>query len=411
MDNLARINEALTPLDVLNRVKDLAKKREWHLVAALLKYLPSPLTLEWIGASDEIAFCLPRVQRWDDAASIYEQNHKLDPTWRRASALAYIYYDALWAQKNDRKNIIKRKRQEDQDNFERWINKALEHWPESVKDLYRLGQYESQIANEHDKQALQAFAQAIHYHEQKNGSDPTGKGYLDKTYVKALYGAARSAFRLRRYDDARSFIFRCIRVDKKSDYQEPLYKFFLAGKVCSAKEMDEDALRALRIAADKGGRKQHDFVYAELAKIELRRKNYQEALSWVENNIKAHQRKSYVWRVLGEVHLGQEDYKRAISAFENGLKKDRAGRHLTLCSKGLAELALGQLKAAKRSFQDSVEFKKKHYMNAHKPSLERLFEIAVKEGDELGQARWQKELQEVSSDDNRWNGEDETNGV
>lgn len=344
-----------------------------------MSQLERPVTPMQAELAEEIAFALSQLGRYAEARDIYAELYALNPTRRLASGLAYVHYAALLAHK------IRKPRLENPEEwrkgFEQWIGEALKHDPKSLKDRYRLAVYYASIQTQKDNKALRLFGDVVRDFEALPEAERTEQSRFFKTYVLALYGAARSAFRLGRFEDARRLIFRCIRVDRDRNHQKPLFKFFLAGKILVALKQYDDAERALRLALEKAGKGDHDFVCALLAQIALATERAADGAKWIEQNIRPHHRKPYIWRLLADCEAARGDRKQALKFYKNALLKDHAGRHLTLYRMGQLYEAINEFGPARRAYEEAADFRRKRYLSEFPEALEGLARVCERQGD------------------------------
>ncbi len=385
---LQQIQEQKTIEEIWNAIQRHKRSNEWQAIVDQKRFLPKSYDVDWIGIADEIAFALGQLGRYEEAIALWERNYELDACHRRASAAAYVFYVALLQAKTDRKLREQRDRRADMDGFQHWIARALEHRPDSVKDLYRLGVFFAQIHNGKDRKALEAFRKAVSAYENLK---PRLQERFEKTYVQALYGAARSAFRLKRYRLAAQLIAQCLAADERSGYLAHQYKYGLAGKIAAASGHLEEAERAFLRALEHPERN-HAYLFGELAKVRLAMGDPAGAARWIEENVPVHRRRSVLWRLLGDARFRQGRLQEAEAAFRNALHKDRAGRHLTLVLLGKVLLAQGRLKEARKAFKDANKFRKKHYVSEDLAALEGLLEVSLRQGNEELAAEYRARL-------------------
>lgn len=370
--------------DLTETARALMAKSAWDDLAALGSRVPGTLDRGWLSLADSVSFALGQLHRTDEAAALLERAWAVEPTHRRASSLAWLYYSALMRQNRPpRKGEPREERDREADRaaFGRWIREALALEPDSIKDLYRLGIYESQIESRRDVAALRAFLRAVRAYRALPPEVRERRHDLRKPYVRALYGAARSSLRLGRPRDARGFIYTCIREDRDTDHVEPLHKLFLAGKACTELKRWDEAERAFRLALDAKGPPQRDFVFGALAKLELLRGRLEEARAWIDGRVPPHRRSAVLWRLLGDIHARGGRVAEARAAWNAALLKDRAGRHLTLVRLGRLELAAGKPREAERSFEKALEFRRRRYVSDDPAALRGLIQLAELRGD------------------------------
>jgi tetratricopeptide (TPR) repeat protein len=374
----------LTPEIADQKLREFKGRNDWAAIAALGKKIPTPLETAWLTCADEVAFAMGQLHRTDEAGSLLEQAYAMVPNHRRASSLAYIYYDAMLlarapaAQRKQASaaNDTPRDFNRDREAFLKWLGVALEHRPDSIKDLYRLGNFEAQIENRRDKPALRCFLRVVEIYRAMPPLERQRQHHLKKPYIKSLYAGARSAYRLARYPDARTLIFDCIREDKDTDYMAPLHKYFLAGRVLREQGQFEHAERAFRLALDGKGPPRRNFVLAAIAELLHGAGRLQDAIAWIEQHIPTHRRQPYEWRLLGDARRDLGDATGAMAAYESALQRDRGGRHLTLVRIADLHRAAGRMGPAKHHYTQALEFRRRKYLSEDRAALTGLLEVA-----------------------------------
>jgi hypothetical protein len=110
------------------------KANDFESVAGLLDKLSRPITRESLALADTIAFALGHLRRTFEAASLLEECYTLEPTHRRASGMAYLFYDASLALNAPRAVCPKEYNREAlRKQFRKWIGEALRLEPKSVR--------------------------------------------------------------------------------------------------------------------------------------------------------------------------------------------------------------------------------------------------------------------------------------
>lgn len=379
----------MNPKALQDQLDALVKRCEWEKIVSFVEQVPLPLTAEWLDVASAIAFALGQLGRTDQAVAVNEAIWEQRPSRRQASSLAYLYYDACL--RRQERGAPQRDREADRKAFRRWLAEALSRDEHSIKDLYRLGNFEAQVEAQRDRVALRAFLKAIESYRELSNEERLRRHDLRPYFIKSLYGAARSALRLRQLELARRLIFDCLREDNGRGHVAPLFQLYLAGKICFAiaQKVEEEseqqrwaahAERALRSALDAPGPHRRNFVFSKLAQLAFWQDRLDDAESWIEENIPVHQRDASVWRLTGEVRHAQGRLNDALFALQNALKRDRSGRHLTLTAMGRLELALKKPKKAERSFRKASDFRRRNYQSAHYPALRGLAEALEARG-------------------------------
>jgi len=196
-----------TPGDLARTAVELKQRAEWGPLAALATHLPPQWSPQWLPAADEIAFGLGHLAQHVQARDLVLRAYELEPTHRRASALAYLHYDALLRHK------VRKPRLDEPEpwrkGFERWIAEALRLRPDSIVDRYRLGVYHASIQTQKDALALRAFGDARRAYEQ--AADFRRRRYLTED-VDALEALARVCEQQGDLDAARGAFTRMARL-------------------------------------------------------------------------------------------------------------------------------------------------------------------------------------------------------
>ena len=381
--------EIQSPGEIVRLIEPLKQKLDWEGIAQFAEALPGELSEEWLEVADEVAFALGQLRETDRAVRLLSAAYEVQSAPRRASSLAYLYYDAC-LQRNGR-GAEGRDREADKQAFRHWMEAALGFDVIQVKNLYRLGTFEAKVVHRRDRPALRAFLKAIEIYRDLDQETRTRRHDLLKYYVKALYGGARSALNLRDLERARQLSFQCLREDGESNHLAPLHKLFLAGKICQALGQLDHAERAYRKALDAEGPPRRDFVRVKLAEVGFQDGRADDAERWIEDQIPPHRRGAQVWRLLGEVHVAQGRRERARLAFQNALHKDHGGRHLTLTALGRLQLDLDEVKDAEQSFRKALKFRQRRYLSVHREALEGLAVALERRGknEEAAEARAQ----------------------
>lgn len=350
---------AVDPKALVREATALRSKNAWEEIAALASSIPVDFDASWLAAVDHVAFALGQLARSDAAIALTERAFDLEPTHRRASALAYLYYDTLLRHKNRKPRLSDPEPY--RKAFERWIAEALRLRPDSLVDHYRLGVYLAQVHSQKDVKALEAFRYVLRLWDRIPEAERTYRHPHFKVRVKALYAAARSAYRLGRLREAWSYACRCIRDDEGRDHIAPLYKFFLAAKILHQLGRHADAERGLRKALEVPHDGPRDFVHALLAEVALAQGRPDDAVHWIDLNIRPHHRKPYVWRLLGQAEAARGKADRALAHYRSALMKDHVGRHLTLLKIGTLHEQRGNLREARRAYEQAADFKRRRF--------------------------------------------------
>ncbi len=369
-----------SPRELLAKAVAAKSRNDWDAIAALIQSVPAPLDSSWLALVDEIAFALGQMHRTAEAVALLEAAFSLEPTWRRASALAYLHYDGSLSLMRPGSQESGMGKEALRKGFRRWIGEALLREPHSIKDLYRLGVFEAQVESRHDAPALRAFLHAIDSYQQMPEGDRGYRGDLRKVYCKALYAGGRSALRLGNIPMARKLSFACIREDKPTDHVEPVHKMHLAARVCLASGELDHAERAARLALDGDGPPRRDYLFGLLCDIALQRGDPKAAAAWIEQHVQPHRRDSSLWRRLGDARRADGALEAACGAYDSALRKDRCGRHLTLVRLGAIYLEQKRLGQAEDAFRKAAEFRRSRYLSDDPEALAGLEKVLEARG-------------------------------
>ncbi len=365
------------PARLRDEIHALRRDNRWDAIAAFVERVPAEFNRDWIDVADEVAFALGQRGRFADARSLLVRAFTLDPRHRFATALAYVHYAALLCHK------IRRPRLDEPEpwrqGFSRWIAEALRLRPDSVVDRYRLGVFHASLQSARDVPALSRFREAIALFEARPADRRTPQDRDFKPYVKSLYGAARSAFRLGRLVEARTWAFRCIRADGERHHIEPTFKLFLAARILFAEGRRADAERGLRLALATRHPGPRDFVFGLLAEIALADGRPGDAAQWIELHVLPHHRKPYLWRLLGDCAAAAGDPRRALKLYKSALLKDHGGRHKTLLRIGRLHADAGRHAEARRAWEQANEFRRRRFLGDDPEAVAALASLASAE--------------------------------
>ncbi|MEI6127032.1 MAG: hypothetical protein WCQ99_10830, partial [Pseudomonadota bacterium] len=233
-----QIPEAAAPATckaLLSQSAELKSKNAWtHIVAVL-----HPLAEKHPGVmSDsrahvllaEAAFALSQLHRFEEAITVLRQCLELYPGYYRYfSGLAFNYYNALMAEKS-REIRLGDRRKEYFEQADRYFTEAENAFPEGVVDYYRHGMLYHHLSQMTDRKAIPYFLTAIKNWEILSPEKKKDRHKDHKNYVKALYHLAKAYLNLRQGEKGLEAIELCIREDEGTGYEEPVHKFYIAGR-------------------------------------------------------------------------------------------------------------------------------------------------------------------------------------
>lgn len=368
------IREApLSPGEILHRIQVMKARCAWNEIVRAFHPLDEkvpdlPDTPEKTLIMKETAFALSQTKRFNEAIQILLRCHELEPqSYQVASSIAFNYYNALMCDKG-REIRLGQDKGRYLEESERWFTLAEELYPSNVVDYYRHGMLYHSILDKKDKMACTFFEKAIANWENLSPQDQERRHKDHKNYIKALYHLAKARMRLGKYAEAEEAIRQCIENDMDTDYEEPLHKFYLLGRILLEAGREEEALAHLKNAAHMRSQKPKDYVYYTLASCLVRLERWDEALQWLER-IPSRFLKPHMKRLAGWIHyrLGHSD--KAGALLDQALAEDKKGRHLTLVLMGRIFMDLENWEQALRCFKEANEFKRREYLADHEEAL------------------------------------------
>ncbi len=338
---------------LIAQVHELKSKNAWtHIVAAFHplaeKHPQAAAESDAHRMLAEIAFALSQLNRFQEAIEILKNCISASPGYYRyLSALAFNYYNALMFDKG-RQISLGENRKHYFEQAEAAFAESQKAFPDGVVDYYRQGMLYHHIASTRDRKAVPYFLKAIENWEAMGSEAKQARHKDHKNYVKALYHLSKSYIRLGDGEKAFDAIEVCIREDEETNHEEQVHKFYLAGRAHMEMDNYDDAVKFLRVAANKRTRRPKDYIYETLARCLMYLNKYGAAVEWIEK-IPAKYRKPYVTRLYGMILARSGDVKKAEEQFGEALRRDRMGKHKTL-------LAWGLLYFEKNDFQKALDY-------------------------------------------------------
>lgn len=336
---------------------------------------------------DAVCFALSQRKRLPEALALSRQLQAA-PNRMRNVSLAYVIYQALQARRDlpgEPREALKRE-------FLAVSGRILTDDPGHVTSLYRLATFFAEIESARDKKALELYQRAIRVYEAMDPLVRQQRHTFFKPYVKSLYGAARSALRLRQFALGERFIGRCLRVDAESHHVAPVFKLYLAASLLLAQGQAARAEKGLRLALAAEGPPDRAFVHDRLARALAAQHDVDGALAWLDRHVPVHRRPAWIWTHAGDLELARGHRPAAKSAWEAALRGDKTSKHLVL--RRLGELALddGKLPEARRRFEEALAWLRKRHQAVDARLLEGLLRCAQAANDTAEATRLGSEL-------------------
>lgn len=365
--------DSFTPGEVLHRIQLMKARCAWdEIVRAfhpLQERMPDlPDCPERILILKETAFALSQSKRFSEAIEILLHCHELEPrNYQMAASLAFNYYDALMCDKS-REIRLGQDKARYIEEADRWLSLAEDLYPATVVDYYRHGMLYHLVMEKKDSKACPLFEKAVANWEGLSPQEKERRHKDQKNYVKSLYHLAKARMKLGRYAEAEEAARQCIEKDRDTDYEEPVHKFYLLGRILLEAGREEEALAHLKTAAHMRTQRPKDYVYYTMAVCLVRLERWEEALQWLER-IPPRFLKPHMKRLAGWIHYRLGHSEKAGVLLDQALAEDRKGRHLTLVLMGRIFQDLENWEQALKCFREANEFKRREYLSDHEEAL------------------------------------------
>ncbi len=366
-------SQPVTPGEILHHMQLMKARCAWEEIIRTFHPLNQkfPDLLQCSERSlimQDIAFALSQSKRFSEAIQVLLECHQLDPqSYHVASALGFNFYDALMCEKA-REIRLGEDKTRYVEEAERWLGVAETLYPKNVVDFYRHGMLYHHILERKDHKACPLFEKAIANWESLSREEQERRHKDQKNYIKALYHLAKARMRLGRYAEAEQAVRQCIDNDQKTQYEEPVYKFYLLGRILLEAGKEEEALGHLKTAAHTPTKRPKDYVFYTLAVCLVRLERWEEALECL-GNIPPRFLKPHMKRLAGWIHYRLGHAEKAASCLEQALSEDRKGCHLTLVVMGRIFEDLENWAQAINCFRRANEFKRKEFLTDHEEAL------------------------------------------
>lgn len=355
---------------------------------------------------DAVCFALSQRQRLADALALARQLQAA-PNRMRNVSLAYVIYQSL----QDHRDLPGEPREALKREFLAVSGRVLSDDPGHVTTLYRLATFFAEVESARDKKALELYRRAIHVYEAMDPLVRPQRHTFFKPYVKSLYGAARSALRLRQYALGERFIGRCLSVDAESNHVAPVFKLYLAASLLLAQGQAVRAEKGLRLALAAEGPRDRAFVHDRLARALAAQGDVNGAVAWLDQHVPVHRRPAWIWTHAGDLERARGRRPAARHAWEAALRDNKSAKHLVLCRLGELALDEGRGPEARRRFEDALAWLKKRHQAASPRLLEGLLRCAQVANDQPEVLRVGAELDRARRANPRFAREDEAHDV
>jgi tetratricopeptide (TPR) repeat protein len=319
---------------ILSQTREYFKEKKWDDIIALF-YPLSEKAPEACGSAHEVSiranigFALNQKGRYDDALSEMRWCVEQEPdNFMLTSSLAYTAYDSLFAV-NKREIFLHGKHKKERiDLAVKYMEISRNLKPESIANFYRHGVLLSEIERKPDK-ALPFFIQAIQLWEEKTTEQMETLKQEKRHYVKSLYHGSRCLFEKNHLCKAFEMITKCLEYDSQIDHIEPVFKYFLKGKILFFMRKHEEAKAALEASFTFRGDEPADYVIELQARNYLVLNDYETALSIIRK-IPGNRKRPYCRWTEADILCAMERFKEAETVLSDGLDRDKKSKHKTL---------------------------------------------------------------------------------
>ncbi|MGQ9654483.1 MAG: tetratricopeptide repeat protein [Thermodesulfobacteriota bacterium] len=382
--------EPVTPAEVLHHIQLNKARCAWEEILRAFHPLDQkrpdiPEGQQRLLILQEIAFALSQAKRFAEAIELLLHCHEKDPrSYQVAASLGFNYYNALMSEKA-REIRLGAEKARYVEEADRWLRLAEELYPTNVVDFYRHGMLYHHIVERKDSKACPLFEAALANWESLSGEERDRRHKDHKNYIKALYHLAKARMRLGRYVEAEQAARKCMEEDRETDYEEPVHKFYLLGRILLEAGREEEALGHLKNAAHMRTKRPKDYVYHTLAVCLVRLERWDEALEWL-TKVPPRYMKPHMKRLAGWIHYRIGHPEQAGSLLDEALREDTRGCHLTLVVMGRIFQDLGNWEQAIECFRKANQFKRKEFLTDHDEALFGEGQCLLRMGDREGAA-------------------------
>lgn len=318
-----------------------------------------------VPARSKIAFALGQAGQYDEAIAELRHCVEVFPgNFAYRSALAYNAYNALWAAKNREIVLTGDQRRERIRLAHDQFRAAQDIRPDDVTVFYRDGMLFSKIEDAPHK-GLPKFLRAIANWRGLEDAVRERRHGQRKNYIKALYQAASCALKLDNPEKALELISDCLAEDAKTDYMNPLFKYFALGKVQFHRGAFAEARDALAFALERRRKNQPaDFAHELLGRVLLAMDTPDDALAEVRK-IPEKRRRPYVRWTEADVLSALDRADEAREILLESAKRDNRSRHKSLIRLAKIEYNAGEFEKAMTCAKTADAFFREKWGNCY----------------------------------------------
>lgn len=356
--------ESKASFGILSQTRECFREKKWDDMIALF-YPLSEKAPEACGSAHEVSiranigFALNQKGRYDDALSEMKWCVEQEPdNFMLTSSLAYTAYNSLFAVSKREIFLHGKHKKERIDLAAKYMEISRNLKPESIANFYRHGVLLSEIERKPDK-ALPFFMQAIQLWEDKTTEQLDAMKQEKRHYIKSLYHGSRCLFEKDNVLKAFEMIKKCLEYDSQTNHIEPVFKYFLKGKILFFMRKHEEAKIELDASFNCRGDDPADYVIELQARNYLALHDYEKALSIIQK-IPGNRKRPYCRWTEADILCAMERFKEAETVLSDGLERDRKSKHKTLIRLSKIsylyqryENAAKSAREAKKFFQDT----------------------------------------------------------
>jgi tetratricopeptide (TPR) repeat protein len=268
----------------LGEIDALRAENRWEDILALFHPVEEKVPeLDGVGLAHpiraEIAFALGHLGRYGEAIALYSACVEAEPSnFHFHAGLAYTAYDSLYAARARKVMLHPAERKTRIELAHCHFAAARALRPDGVTNAYRQGMLFKQIQNKPDK-ALPLFETAVKNWRAYSDGLRQERHQERKNYVKSLYQLASCHLDAGQPRQALHHLEDCVREDAASNHLSELHKHFALGKIHFALGDHAAARLALEAAAARSEPAEDDFVFELLARVHLAQNDAEAAMA------------------------------------------------------------------------------------------------------------------------------------
>ncbi len=359
-----------TSKEKLEQGDALEKNKQWQEAYELYQELlaENPRSYDLLAKS---AWCLSRLGKYDQAREVYEkltQYQQQIARWPYMTGYQY-YCQSLWKEACE------------------WFERALDVFPRYLIVKYRLAYALTQLSgrqkqrqSEHIPLAMEHLRDCIQLYQELNEIDQQKQsGLLADVYFQL--GKLESL--QENWSEAEKLFNNALEL-RPGDINV-LYQL---SKAFVQDQRYEEALKILpqRFAREYYVNELRAEIYHKMGDLGKAHRVYRECLK--------RRARDYLYRNLAELELEENQFEEAYIAIKQALKL-QSDNHKTLYTQALLFEKLGFFEKAKHSLNEAIEAKKKNFQSGYREAEIKLKEISQLEPDPQENDKWQEFIDKI----------------